>query len=142
MILHQEHPRGDERRPAPACFAKQTQNECRNDRVKQQPKIREIGVGNHSDWASRARSTLPFAVSGKASRKTNLRGNMYTGSRSASCRLSVCVRSKCDASVWLLSTTKAASDWTAPSLITGVTTASLTEGNARRFASTSPGSIR
>src|SRR4029453_6325462 len=141
-MLPEEDPSSHERRPAPACFAKQTQNERRNYGVKQQAKIREIGVGNHSDWASRARSTLPFAVNGKESRKTNLRGNMYTGNRSASCRRSDCVSSKCDASVWLLSTTKAASDWEAPFLITGITTASLTEGNARRFASTSPSSMR
>src|SRR5205823_8024101 len=106
--MHEEHPGSDEGRPPPASFTKQPQNERRNCRVKQQSKIGKIGVWNHSDWASRARSTLPFAVSGKTSRKTNLRGNMYTGSRSASCRRSDCVNSKCDLSVWPLSTTKAA----------------------------------
>ena len=42
----------------------------------------------------------------------------------------------------LLSTTKAASDWVVPFLITGATTASLTRASARRFASTSPSSMR
>src|SRR5438132_10515833 len=135
MILHEDHPGGDEGRPAPAGFAKQPQNERRNCRVKQQSKICKIGVRNHSDWASRARSALPFAVSGKASRNTNLRGNMYAGSCSPSCRRSDCVSSKCDALVRPLSTTKAASDWAAPFLITGITTASLTDAKASRFAS-------
>src|SRR5207253_11391613 len=126
----------------PAGCAKQTENDSCNYHVKQQAKIVESGVRNHSDWASRSPSTLAFAVSGKASRNTKLRGNMYTGSRSASCCRSDCVSSKSDPSVWLLSTTKAASDWTAPFLITGVTTASLIEDKARRFASTSPGSMR
>src|SRR5205814_10280321 len=119
VILHEDRPGSDESRPAPTGFAKQPQNQRRNGRVEQQSKIGKIGVWNHSDWASRARSTLPFAVSGNASRKTNVRGNMYTGSRSASCRRSDCVNSKCDLSVWPVSTTKAARDLAAPFYITG-----------------------
>ena len=69
-------------RPAPAGPAEQTENHCRHRYVKQQHEVGEIRVGNHSDLASAARSTLPLAVMGNESTKTNLRGNMYTGRRS------------------------------------------------------------
>ena len=80
-ILHEEHDRGDEESPAPAGAAEQTEDHCRHRYIQQQHEVGEICVGNHSDLASAARSTLPLAVMGNASRKTNFRGNMYTGRR-------------------------------------------------------------
>src|SRR5262245_5164073 len=84
LILHEEHDRGDQESPAPAVAAEQTEDHCRYCYVKQQYEVGEIRVGNHSDLASAARSTLPLAVMGNASRNTNLRGNMYIGRRSPS----------------------------------------------------------
>src|SRR5689334_12603656 len=90
LVLHEEHERGDQESPAPASAAEQTKNQRRHCYVEQQHKIGEIRVGRHSDLASAARSTLPLAVMGNASRKTNLRGNIYTGRRSPSWVLRSC----------------------------------------------------
>src|SRR5215472_18120310 len=84
LVLHDEHDRSDQESPAPAGPTEQTENDCRHRYVEQQHEVREIRVGNHSDLASAVRSTLPLAVIGNASRKTNLRGNMYIGRRSPS----------------------------------------------------------
>src|SRR4029450_1896173 len=96
LKLHEQHDRGDQESPAPAGAAEQTENHCRHCYVKQQHEVGEIRVGNHSDLASAARCTLPLVVMGNASRKTNLRGNMYAGSRSLSCVRRLCARWKSD----------------------------------------------
>src|ERR1041384_8606543 len=98
LILHDEHDRGDQESPAPAGATEQTKNNCRHCHVKQQHEVGEIRVRNHSDLASALRSTLPLAVIGKASRKTNLRGNIYAGSRSPSWVRRVCANLKSDSS--------------------------------------------
>src|SRR4029077_13613439 len=110
MILHEKHDRGDQESPAPAGAAEQTENHCRHCYVKQQHEVSEIRVGNHSDLASAARSTLPLAVIGNASRKINLRGNMYAGRRSASWRRRLCANWKFDASFRVVNVTKAVRD--------------------------------
>src|SRR4029077_3603119 len=142
MILHEKHDRGDQESPAPARAAEQTENHCRHCYVKQQDEVGEIRVGNHSDLASAARSTLPLAVIGNALRKTSFRGNMYAGRRSPSWLRRLWASLKSDVSFRADNVTKAVSDWAAPFLITGITTASRTLGSARRFASTSPSSMR
>src|SRR5438093_13160333 len=110
LILRDEHDRGDQQRPAPAGAAKQTENDGRHRYVQEQDEIGEIGVGNHSKLARAARSTLPLAVMGNASRKTNLRGNMYTGSRPPSWLRRLCVSLKSDGSSRADNITKAVSD--------------------------------
>src|ERR1700757_889524 len=110
LILHEEHDRGDQESPAPAGAAEQTEDHCRHCYVKQQYEVGEIRVGNHSDLASAARSTLPLAVMGNASRNTNLRGNMYTGNRSPSSLRRLCASLKSDVSVRVNNATKAVSD--------------------------------
>src|SRR5207247_535079 len=138
VILHQEHDRGDQENPAPAGAAEQPEDHCRHRYVQQQHEVGEIRVGNHSDLASAARSTLPLAVMGNVSRKINLRGNMYTGNRSPSWLRRLCASLKSDVSFRADNVTKAVSDWAAPFFIKGITIASRTAGSARRFASTSP----
>src|SRR5207248_9348279 len=142
LILDEEHDRSDQESPAPAGAAEKTEDHCRHCYVKQQHEVNKIRVGNHSDLASAARSTLPLAVMGNASRKTNLRGNMYTGRRSPSWLRRLCASLKSDVSFRANNVTKAVSDWAAPFFIKGITTASRTVGSARRFASTSPSSMR
>src|SRR5512140_3493396 len=110
LILHEKHDRGDQESPAPAGAAEQTENHCRHRYVKQQYEVGEIRVGNHSALASAARSTLRLAVIGNAPRKTNLRGNMYTGRRSPSWLRRLCASLKSDASFRADSVTKAVSD--------------------------------
>src|ERR1043166_2045461 len=110
LILHEEHHRGDQESPAPAGTAEQTENHCWHRHIKQQHEIREIRVGNHSDLASAVRSTLPFCVMGNASRKTNLRGNMYAASRSPSWVRRLCANLKSDVSFRVAKLTKAVSD--------------------------------
>src|SRR6266403_5087405 len=110
VILHDEHDHGHQEGPAPACAAEHTEDHCRHCYVKQQHKVGEICVGNHSDLASAARSTLPLAVMGNASRKTNLRGNMYTGNRSPSSPRRLCASLKSDVSFRANNVTKAVSD--------------------------------
>src|SRR5215475_14635394 len=107
LVLHDEHDCGDQESPAPTGATEQTENDCRHCYVKQQHEIGEIRVGNHSDLASAVRSTLPLAVSGNASRNTNLRGNMYAGRRSPSWFRSLRANSKCDALSRPANTTKA-----------------------------------
>src|SRR6478736_9761530 len=142
VILHEEHDRGNQESPAPAGAAEHTENHCRHCYVKQQHEVGEICVGNHNDLANAARSTLPLAVMGNVSTKINLRGNMYTGRRSPSWLRRLCASLKSDVSFRANNVTRAVSDWSAPLLITGTTTASCTIGSARRFASTSPSSMR
>src|SRR5262245_37139077 len=110
VILHDEHDRGDQESPTPAGAAEQAENHCRDRYVKQQDEVCEICVGNHSDLASALRSTLPLAVIGKASRKTNLRGNMYDGRRSPSRLRRWCANLKSDVSFRANRITKAAND--------------------------------
>src|SRR5215470_10835564 len=96
LVLHDEHDCGDQESPAPTGATEQAENQCRHCYVKQQHEVGEIRVGNHSDLASAVRSTLPFAVIGNASRKINLRGNMYAGRRSLSWLRKVCANLKSD----------------------------------------------
>src|SRR6476659_738239 len=110
VILHEEHDRGNQESPAPAGAAEHTENHCRHCYVKQQHEIGEICVGNHSDPASAARSTLPLAVMGNVSRKINLRGIMYAGNRSPSCLRKSCASLKSDVSFRADKVTKAVSD--------------------------------
>src|SRR6476620_12607773 len=98
VILHYEHDRGNQESPASVGAAEPTENHCRHCYVKQQHEIGEICVGNHSDPASAARSSLPLAVMGNVSRKINLRGNMYTGNRSPSWLRRLCASLKSDVS--------------------------------------------
>src|SRR4030095_2985997 len=110
LILHEEHDRRDQESPAPACATEQTEDYRRHCYIKQQHEVREIRVGNHSDLASAVRSTLPLAVMGNASRKTNLRGNMYIGRRSPSWLRRLCANLKSDVSFRAANVTKAISD--------------------------------
>src|SRR5258705_8990332 len=110
LILDEEHDRGDQENPATAGAAEQTEDHCRQRYIKQQHEVGEIRVGNHNDLASAARSTLPLAVMGNASRKTNLRGNMYTGNRSPSSPRRLCASLKSDISFRANNVTNAVSD--------------------------------
>src|SRR5882724_7387800 len=110
LILHDEHDRGDQESPAPAGAAEQAENHCRDRYVKQQHEVGEIRVGNHSELASAARSTVPLAVMGNASRKTNLRGNMEAGRRSPSWLRRLCANLKSDVSFRANNVTNAVSD--------------------------------
>src|SRR5215470_10446016 len=110
LILREEHDGRDQESPAPAGAAEQTESDCRHRYVKQQHEVREIRVGNHSDLARAVRSTLPLAVMGNASRKTNLRGNMYAGRRSPSWLRRLCANLKSDGSFRAANVTKAVSD--------------------------------
>src|SRR5215475_2891188 len=126
LVLHDEHDCGDQESPAPTGATEQTENDCRHCHVKQQHEIGEIRVRNHSDLASAVRSTLQLAVIGNASRKTNLRGNIYPGSRSPSWFRRLWANLKSDFSFRVTKLTKAVSDCALPPLITGITTASRT----------------
>src|SRR6476659_254959 len=110
LILHEQHDRGHQESTAPAGATEQTENHRRHCYVKQQHEVGEICVGNHSDLASAARSTLPFAVMGNVSRKINLRGIMYPGRRSPSWLRRLCASLKSDVSFRADKVTKAVSD--------------------------------
>src|SRR5574338_247265 len=110
LVLHDEHDRGDQKSPSPPGSPKQTENHCRHRHVKQQHEVGEIREGNHSNLASAVRSTLPLAVIGNASRKTNLRGNIYAGSRSPSWVRRLCANVKSELSFRASRLTNAVSD--------------------------------